>query len=99
MPVAYTTAWSSLFSHHPKLQSGQTVLCLGTGGVSLCAAQVSHLYPLYSIVLLVFSSMLVDCRAVKLMVDCPGRRSKSHPDLLLPIQTRQSSIPSGTLGS
>lgn len=40
MPVAYTTAWSSLFSHHPKLQSGQTVLCLGTGGVSLCAAQV-----------------------------------------------------------
>ena len=41
MPVAYTTAWSSLFSHHPKLQSGQTVLCLGTGGVSLCAAQVS----------------------------------------------------------
>lgn len=40
MPVAYTTAWSSLFTHHPKLQSGQTVLCLGTGGVSLCAAQV-----------------------------------------------------------
>ena len=40
MPVAYTTAWSSLFGHHPKLQSGQTVLCLGTGGVSLCAAQV-----------------------------------------------------------
>ena len=40
MPVAFTTAWSSLFSHHPRLQSGQTVLCLGTGGVSLCAAQV-----------------------------------------------------------
>jgi NADPH:quinone reductase-like Zn-dependent oxidoreductase len=41
LAVAYTTAWSSLFSHHPKLQPGQTVLCLGTGGVSLCAAQVS----------------------------------------------------------
>ena len=42
LPVAFTTAWSSLYSHHPKLQSGQTVLCMGTGGVSLCAAQVSH---------------------------------------------------------
>lgn len=41
LAVAYTTAWSSLFSHSPKLQPGQTVLCLGTGGVSLCAAQVS----------------------------------------------------------
>jgi len=42
LAVAYTTAWSSLFSHSPKLQPGQTVLCLGTGGVSLCAAQVSQ---------------------------------------------------------
>ena len=42
-PVAGTTAWSSLYSHHPKLQAGQTVLCLGTGGVSLSAAQVSPL--------------------------------------------------------
>jgi NADPH:quinone reductase-like Zn-dependent oxidoreductase len=42
LPVAFTTAWSSLYSHHPKLQAGNTVLCLGTGGVSLCAAQVSH---------------------------------------------------------
>ncbi|KAK1925992.1 putative alcohol dehydrogenase [Papiliotrema laurentii] len=41
LPVAFTTAWSSLYSHHPKLQAGQTVLCLGTGGVSLCAAQLA----------------------------------------------------------
>ncbi|ORY35335.1 putative alcohol dehydrogenase [Naematelia encephala] len=41
LPVGYTTAWSSLFSHHPKLQAGHTVLCLGTGGVSLCAAQLA----------------------------------------------------------
>ncbi|WRT68120.1 uncharacterized protein IL334_005095 [Kwoniella shivajii] len=41
LPVAYTTAWSSLYSHHPSLQSGQTVLCLGTGGVSLSAAQIA----------------------------------------------------------
>ncbi|OCF36059.1 alcohol dehydrogenase [Kwoniella heveanensis CBS 569] len=39
--VASATAWSSLYSHHPKLQAGQTVLCLGTGGVSLCAAQIA----------------------------------------------------------
>jgi NADPH:quinone reductase-like Zn-dependent oxidoreductase len=42
LAVAFTTAWSSLYSHSPKLQPGQTVLCLGTGGVSLCAAQVSR---------------------------------------------------------
>jgi NADPH:quinone reductase-like Zn-dependent oxidoreductase len=41
LPVGFTTAWSSLYSHYPKLQAGNTVLCLGTGGVSLCAAQVS----------------------------------------------------------
>jgi NADPH:quinone reductase-like Zn-dependent oxidoreductase len=41
LSVAFTTAWSSLYSHHPKLKSGETVLCLGTGGVSLAAAQVS----------------------------------------------------------
>nr|XP_019046715.1 alcohol dehydrogenase [Kwoniella bestiolae CBS 10118]OCF25645.1 alcohol dehydrogenase [Kwoniella bestiolae CBS 10118] len=41
LPVAFTTAWSSLYSHHPSLQAGQTVLCLGTGGVSLCAAQIA----------------------------------------------------------
>ncbi|WVQ94031.1 hypothetical protein IAU59_001109 [Kwoniella sp. CBS 9459] len=39
--VACATAWSSLYSHHPKLQAGQTVLCLGTGGVSVCAAQIA----------------------------------------------------------
>ncbi|WWD03159.1 hypothetical protein V865_001206 [Kwoniella europaea PYCC6329] len=41
LPVGFTTAWSSLYSHHPALQAGQTVLCLGTGGVSLCAAQIA----------------------------------------------------------
>ncbi|KAL7418361.1 hypothetical protein Q5752_006819 [Cryptotrichosporon argae] len=41
LSVAYTTAWSSLFSHHPKVKAGETVLCLGTGGVSLCAAQLA----------------------------------------------------------
>ncbi|KAK8870130.1 hypothetical protein IAR55_000700 [Kwoniella newhampshirensis] len=43
LAVGFTTAWSSLYSHHPRLQAGQTVLCLGTGGVSLCAAQIALL--------------------------------------------------------
>lgn len=41
LPIAFGTAWSSLFGHQPKLMPGQTVLCLGTGGVSLCAAQLA----------------------------------------------------------
>ena len=41
LPVVFPTAWSSLFSHHPSLQAGETVLCLGTGGVSLAAAQLA----------------------------------------------------------
>jgi NADPH:quinone reductase-like Zn-dependent oxidoreductase len=45
LPVAFSTAWSSLCSHQPRVQAGQTVLCLGTGGVSLCAAQVSLRLP------------------------------------------------------
>lgn len=38
--TAATTAWTSLYAHSPKLRPGQTVLCMGTGGVSLFAAQV-----------------------------------------------------------
>ncbi|KAL1409735.1 hypothetical protein Q8F55_003732 [Vanrija albida] len=41
LPIAFATAWSSLYAHHPKLRAGETVLCLGTGGVSLAAAQIA----------------------------------------------------------
>lgn len=41
LTIAAATAWSSLYGHQPKLEPGNTVLCLGTGGVSLFAAQVS----------------------------------------------------------
>lgn len=41
LTIAAATAWSSLYGYHPKLQAGDTVLYLGTGGVSLFAAQVS----------------------------------------------------------
>lgn len=40
LTIAAATAWSSLYGHHPTLKAGNTVLCLGTGGVSLFAAQV-----------------------------------------------------------
>ncbi|WOO79479.1 Zinc-type alcohol dehydrogenase-like protein [Vanrija pseudolonga] len=39
--IAFGTAWSSLYAHNPKLRAGETVLCLGTGGVSLSAAQIA----------------------------------------------------------
>ena len=47
LTIAAATAWSSLYGHQPKLQPGNTVLCLGTGGVSLFAAQVGYPVPRY----------------------------------------------------
>lgn len=41
LPIAATTAWNMLYGHYPKLSPGDTVLCLGTGGVSLFGAQIA----------------------------------------------------------
>ena len=41
LPCAAVTAWNALFGHTP-LQPGQTVLILGTGGVSVFALQLAH---------------------------------------------------------
>lgn len=41
LPIAAATAQNSLYGHHPVLQAGDTVLCMGTGGVSLFAAQIA----------------------------------------------------------
>lgn len=41
LPCAALTAWVSLVCRG-KLQSGQTVLCLGTGGVSIFALQIAR---------------------------------------------------------
>ncbi len=41
LPCAAVTAWNALFGLHP-LQPGQTVLILGTGGVSIFALQFAH---------------------------------------------------------
>lgn len=41
LPCAAVTAWNALFAQRP-LQSGQTVLVLGTGGVSIFALQFAH---------------------------------------------------------
>ena len=72
LPVGYTTAWGSICSHHPRLQAGQTVLCLGTGGVSLCAAQVRP------------TTASPEGEADRL--DCTHYRCQSHPHLFFPSQ-------------
>jgi NADPH:quinone reductase-like Zn-dependent oxidoreductase len=41
LPVAAVTAWNALYGLKP-LQPGQTVLALGTGGVSIFATQIAH---------------------------------------------------------
>jgi NADPH:quinone reductase-like Zn-dependent oxidoreductase len=41
LPCAAVTAWNALYGLHP-LQPGQTVLILGTGGVSIFALQFAH---------------------------------------------------------
>jgi NADPH:quinone reductase-like Zn-dependent oxidoreductase len=41
LPCAAVTAWNALYGLHP-LQPGQTVLILGTGGVSVFALQFAH---------------------------------------------------------
>lgn len=41
LPCAAVTAWNGLFGAQP-LQPGQTVLTLGTGGVSIFALQLAH---------------------------------------------------------
>jgi NADPH:quinone reductase-like Zn-dependent oxidoreductase len=41
LPCAAVTAWNALYAFRP-LQAGQTVLVLGTGGVSIFALQFAH---------------------------------------------------------
>ena len=41
LPCAAVTAWNALTGLHP-IQAGQTVLTLGTGGVSMFALQLAH---------------------------------------------------------
>jgi len=41
LPCAALTAWHALFERGTPLAGGETVLCLGTGGVSICALQMA----------------------------------------------------------
>ncbi|HEY3824608.1 MAG TPA: NAD(P)-dependent alcohol dehydrogenase [Bryobacteraceae bacterium] len=41
LPCAGVTAWSSLMVHGKPIKPGDTVLCLGTGGVSILAMQLA----------------------------------------------------------
>ncbi len=51
LPCAGLTAWHALFEHDQPAQEGQTVLILGTGGVSVFALQLAVAYGLKTIVL------------------------------------------------
>ncbi|KAM0749310.1 alcohol dehydrogenase [Meredithblackwellia eburnea MCA 4105] len=64
LPVAPATAWSSIFGHTPKMLPGQTVLCLGTGGVSLAAAQFALLASGKVILTSSSSAKLERCKAL-----------------------------------
>ncbi|KAK4700737.1 hypothetical protein P7C70_g5507, partial [Phenoliferia sp. Uapishka_3] len=64
LPVAAATAWCSLFGHHPKLRAGDTVCCLGTGGVSLAAAQFALLSSAKVILTSSSSAKLERCKAL-----------------------------------
>jgi len=54
LPIAAVTAQNSLYGHHPVLKAGDTVLCMGTGGVSLFAAQVSRMSPRQTLSCLIY---------------------------------------------
>lgn len=41
LPCAAVTAWHALMERGRPLGAGQSVLCLGTGGVSVCALQIA----------------------------------------------------------
>lgn len=41
LPIACGTAWNSLYGSAKTIQSGDTVVCMGTGGVAVFTAAVS----------------------------------------------------------
>jgi NADPH:quinone reductase-like Zn-dependent oxidoreductase len=41
LPIACGTAWNSLYGTAKTIQSGDTVVCMGTGGVAVFTAAVS----------------------------------------------------------
>lgn len=63
LPCAALTAWHSIYEH-PRLRPGQSVLLLGTGGVSTFGLQLAHLGGLRTIVTSSSDEKLAQARAL-----------------------------------
>jgi hypothetical protein len=58
LPIACGTAWNILYGNTATVMSGDTVLCMGTGGVSVFTAAVS--YKMRAVVKRLISLLLPD---------------------------------------
>jgi NADPH:quinone reductase-like Zn-dependent oxidoreductase len=76
LPCAGVTAWNALHAGRP-LQSGETVLVLGTGGVSVFALQLAHAAGARVIAT---SSSDAKLAQVKALGASDGVNYKAHPD-------------------
>jgi NADPH:quinone reductase-like Zn-dependent oxidoreductase len=77
LPCAGVTAWNALFVSGKRMKAGDNVLCLGTGGVSMLAAQFARAAG--ARVIATSSSDEKLARAKKLGV-VDGINYKTHPD-------------------
>lgn len=50
LPIACGTAWNTLYGVAATIKSGDTVVCMGTGGVAVFAAAVSDRTTAYLLV-------------------------------------------------
>ena len=76
LPCAGLTAWNSLFAHRP-LQTGETVLCQGTGGVSLAALQWAKASGARVVITSSSDAKLARARALGADI---GINYRTHPD-------------------
>lgn len=77
LPIAAGTAWTALFGDYKPLRPGQTVLILGTGGVSIFALQIASLSRAKTIVT---SSSDQKLKLVKLLGATHTINYKTTPD-------------------
>jgi NADPH:quinone reductase-like Zn-dependent oxidoreductase len=77
LPCAGPTAWNALMSAGTRVKPGDTVLCLGTGGVSMFALEFAHAAGARVIVT---SSSDAKIERAKSLGASDGVNYKSHPD-------------------
>jgi len=77
LPCAGVTAWNALMATPPRVKPGDTVLCLGTGGVSVLAMQLAQAAGARVIVT---SSSDEKLQRIGKLGAFAGINYKSHPD-------------------